>query len=200
MTDFIRIFLPVYLTMFFCTIFLLRTFIVWKKTGINAYALLKKDGAEGIVGRYFKLVPLVSILLVITITSFPSFYPYFAPIHWLEHQTITLTGLFLLMTSLLWIWLSQGQMGISWRIGIDKQNDTDLVKKGVFLISRNPIFFGLIINLLGFFLVLPNAATFAIMLLGIAILEIQVALEEQYLLSQHGEDYVNYCKKVRRWL
>lgn len=201
MSDFIRIFLPVYLTLFFFTIFLLRIFIVWKKTGINAYTLLKKDGAEGIIGRYFKLVPLASILVVVTVSGFPTFYTYLAPLYWLEQQQVaTLIGLILLIISLIWIWISQTQMGSAWRIGIDKDNKTDLVRKGVFTISRNPIFFGLVVNLLGFFLLLPNAVTLAIMLLGIAILEIQVALEEEHLLVLHGQDYIDYCKTVRRWL
>jgi protein-S-isoprenylcysteine O-methyltransferase Ste14 len=201
MTDFIRIFLPIYLIVFIFAVFLLRTFIVWKKTGVNAYLLLKHDGAEGVVARYFKLVPLASIFVVVTVSVFPSAYTYLAPLYWLEgQQAVTLTGLFLLIVSLIWIWISQTQMGNSWRIGIDKTNETDLVVNGVFLISRNPIFLGLAVNLVGFFLVIPNAATLTIMLLGIAIIEIQVALEEQHLLNLHNDNYVNYCKNVRRWL
>ncbi|MCK4865715.1 MAG: isoprenylcysteine carboxylmethyltransferase family protein [Gammaproteobacteria bacterium] len=201
MTDFIRIFLPIYLIVFIFAVFLLRTFIVWKKTGVNAYALLKQEGAEGVVARYFKLVPLASIFVVFTVSVFPSAYTYLAPFYWLEElPAVTLSGLFLLIVSLIWIWISQTQMGNSWRIGIDKTNETDLVVNGVFLISRNPIFLGLAVNLVGFFLVIPNAATLAIMLLGIAIIEIQVALEEQHLLNLHNDNYVSYCKNVRRWL
>ena len=201
MTDFVRMFLPFYLIVFIFAVFLLRTFIVWKKTGVNAYLLLKQEGTEGVVARYFKLIPLASILVVFTISVFPSSYPYLAPFYWLEEQqAVSQVGLFLLVMSLIWIWISQTQMGNSWRIGIDKTNETELIKKGVFLISRNPIFLGLAINLIGFFLVIPNAATLTIMLLGIAIIEIQVALEEQHLLSLHNDNYVNYCKNVRRWL
>jgi protein-S-isoprenylcysteine O-methyltransferase Ste14 len=31
-------------------------------------------------------------------------------------------------------------------------------------------------------------------------LEFQVRLEEEYLLEKHGEVYINYCKKVRRYI
>ncbi len=201
MTDFVRIFLPIYLIIFVFSVFILRTFIVWKITGVNAYILLKQDGVEGVVARYFKLVPLASIFVVVTVVAFPSAYTYLAPFYWLEEQQVaTLSGLFLLVVSLIWIWISQTQMGNSWRIGVDKINDTNLIINGVFLISRNPIFLGLAVNLVGFFLVIPNAATLTIMLLGIAIIEIQVALEEQHLLKLHNDNYVNYCKNVRRWL
>ena len=201
MNDFIRIFLPVYLAVFFFAIFLLRTFIVWRRTGVNAYVLLKKEGAEGILSRYFKLIPLASILVVIIVSGFPEIYSYLSPIQWLEKQpVVTQTGIFLLMISLIWIWLSQTQMGNAWRIGIDNENKTHLVANGLFLISRNPIFLGMKVNVIGFFLVIPNAATLAIMLLTCVVVELQVALEEKHLLELHGEDYVNYCKKVRRWL
>lgn len=201
MSDFIRIFLPIYLSIFVLTVFLLRTFIVWKKTGINAYGVLKKKGAEGILSRYFKLIPLASIFVVVVASAFPSYYTYLTPLHWLaKYPLVTSIGILLLVLSLLWILLSQTQMGNAWRIGIDSKTKTHLVNNGLFLISRNPIFLGMKINVIGFFLALPNAATFAIMLLTCTVVELQVALEEQHLLKRHGEDYVKYCKKVRRWL
>ena len=48
------------------------------------------------------------------------------------------------------------QMGKSWRIGIDTENKTDLVEKGLFTVSRNPIFFGMRMALFGFFLSLQG--------------------------------------------
>ncbi len=201
MNEFIRIFLPTYLAVFFFAIFLLRTFIVWKKTGVNAYVVLKKEGAEGIISRYFKIIPLASIFVVVIASGFPDIYPYLSPIQWLDNLLfVKLTGIFLLMISLIWIWLSQTQMGNAWRIGIDNENKTHLVADGLFRISRNPIFLGMKVNVIGFLLVIPNAATLAIMLLTYIVVELQVALEEQHLLESHGDDYVNYCKKVRRWL
>ena len=201
MTDFIRIFLPIYLAVFVFAVFLLRTFVVWKKTGVNAYLLLKKEGAEGVVARYFKLIPLASILVVVAVTIYPSSYHYFVPLPWFENTPLLkAVGIFLLLTSLIWIWISQAQMGSAWRIGIDRKNKTRLVNTGVFKITRNPIFLGMKVNLLGFFLVMPNAATLAILLSGYIIIQIQVAMEEQHLQKLHGEEYIEYCKQVRRWL
>ncbi len=201
MTDFIRIFLPIYIAVFVFAVFLLRTFVVWKKTGVNAYLLLKKEGAEGVVARYFKLIPLASILVVVAVTVYPSSYHYFVPLPWFENMPLLkVIGIFLLLTSLIWIWISQAQMGSAWRIGIDRKNKTRLVNSGVFKITRNPIFLGMKVNLLGFFLVMPNAATLAILLSGYIIIQIQVAMEEQHLQKLHGEEYVEYCKQVRRWL
>ena len=45
-------------------------------------------------------------------------------------------------------------MSNNWRIGIDEENNTELVTIGIFSISRNPIFFGMIISVFGLFLII----------------------------------------------
>jgi len=200
MVEFMKVFLPVYALLFFFVVFLLRTFIVWKRTGTNAYVMLSQGGAHGVIGRYFKLMPFASLFVIGSFSFYPSLYGYLAPILWLETDLIILTGLLLLIVSLFWVWAAQSQMGNSWRIGIDEKSKTELVTEGIFTISRNPIFLGIKITNLGFFLVLPNAVTLSILILGAALIDIQVALEEKYLTGIHGENYRRYCEKVRRWI
>lgn len=91
-------------------------------------------------------------------------------------------------------------MGNSWRIGIDAEHGTSLVRGGVYGRSRNPIFLGMRGNLLGLFLVIPNAVTFAIWILGDLLIQIQVYLEETYLSHQHGSVYEQYRRQVNHWL
>ena len=86
MNEFLRIFLPIYYAIFFFAVFLLRTVIVWKRTGVNAYVLLKQGGTYGVIGVYFKLLPLASFFAVATYSFFPSIYDFLAPFHWLENQ------------------------------------------------------------------------------------------------------------------
>lgn len=52
--------------------------------------------------------------------------------------------------------VAQAQMGNSWRIGVDPKL-TELVQRGLFRFSRNPIFLSLRITLLGLFLVTTGA-------------------------------------------
>jgi protein-S-isoprenylcysteine O-methyltransferase Ste14 len=106
----------------------------------------------------------------------------------------------LLLTSLAWTVVAQAQMGESWRIGIDEGHRTPLVRKGVFGLSRNPIFLGMMLTLLGLFLVTPNAVTLLVLCLGVVLIQIQVRLEEEFLSGAHGEDYAGYRRDVRRWL
>jgi protein-S-isoprenylcysteine O-methyltransferase Ste14 len=91
-------------------------------------------------------------------------------------------------------------MGESWRIGVDREHGTKLARAGVFRISRNPIFLGMMVTLLGLLLVIPNAITLMTFVLGVALINIQVRLEEEYLKATHGEEYVRYTQRVRRWI
>ena len=122
------------------------------------------------------------------------------PIRWLEHEWLSWTGIILLLVSLVWTVLAQTQMKNSWRIGIDNDHPTELVREGVFKLSRNPIFVGMMVTLLGLFLVSPNVATLIAFVVGVIVIGIQVRLEEEYLARIHGEQYAHYLRSVRRWL
>jgi len=141
------------------------------------------------------------VLFVVVVYSFlPGAYQYLLPVPWLEHPWIRATGVFLLIASLTWIVLAQAQMGESWRIGIDTDHKTKLVQTGMYRISRNPIFLGMMVTQLGLFLAIPNALTLLILVLLVVLINIQVRLEEEYLKTSHGEDYVRYQRTVGRWI
>ncbi|HLR49162.1 MAG TPA: methyltransferase [Candidatus Sphingobacterium stercoripullorum] len=97
-----------------------------------------------------------------------------------------------------WNELAEGNMKNSWRIGIDTQTKTELVTNGLFSISRNPIFFGMILSLVGLFLTTPNALTLIFLILGYVLIQIQIRLEEEFLTKEHGQAYIGYKQKVRR--
>lgn len=110
------------------------------------------------------------------------------------------TGVILLLASLVWTVLAQAQLGDSWRIGIDYELTTELVHRGVFRFSRNPIFLGMLVTLMGLFLIIPSVGTLITLLAGIILLGIQVRLEEEYLTRTHAEKYIEYRRNVRRWI
>ena len=200
MQNTIIIFLSVYFICFFGLAVIFRNFVVTKRTGVNAFKLNQKTGAESITGWYFKFLPLVSILVFIIYSFLPNLYLSIGPIDLMNHDTIQWIGMGIMVFSLIWVLAAQSQMGASWRIGIDHEVKTEFVQKGLFKYSRNPIFIGVIFISLGFFLVLPNPITLTILALDITLIQIQVALEEEYLTKQHGESYSEYCQHVRRWL
>jgi|SRR5215217_2038985 len=196
----LRYFLPIYLLAYIIAAFFWRSYEVWKKTGVNPVVFKGSDSAHDFVGRVFKALFAVIVAVVVIYAFIPSAYQYVMPINWLERTWIKLNGIVLLLVSLVWTILAQAQMGNSWRIGIDTEHRTKLVQTGVFRLSRNPIFVGMIVTLLGLFLMIPNVGTLIALLVGIILIGIQVRLEEEYLTSTHGDTYIEYRRKVRRWI
>lgn len=200
MNQLINYFLLIYFVLFFGVAVIWRNYSVAKRTGINAFKLNQKTGPEAITGIYFKCLPLLSILVFIVFALFPNLYLLLGPIKLLFSTSIQYAGMGIMSIALIWVVVAQSQMGASWRIGIDHEQKTEFVQRGLFKYSRNPIFVGVIFMSLGYFLVLPNPITFAILVLDIALIQIQVAMEEDYLTRQHEQKYREYCQQVRRWL
>jgi protein-S-isoprenylcysteine O-methyltransferase Ste14 len=200
MDDVLRIILPLYLLAFFGIAFIWRSFLVWKRTGINPYVVGKTDKPIDFIENIYPLPVLLLMGVTIVFAFFPGGYQYATPIAWLENSIVKVAGLGLMVVALVWTATAQMQMGKSWRIGIDTENKTELVEKGLFTVSRNPIFFGMRMALFGFFLTMPNAFTLLAVVLADVLMQIQVRLEEEFLQNSHGESYENYCKRVRRWI
>ncbi|HSZ75684.1 MAG TPA: isoprenylcysteine carboxylmethyltransferase family protein, partial [Rhizomicrobium sp.] len=91
-------------------------------------------------------------------------------------------------------------MGASWRVGIDSEHRTGLVTRGLYRFSRNPIYVGMFMVLLGVFLETPNAVTLALLFTLSVAVSTQVRLEEDYLSQQHGAAYAAYRTSARRWI
>jgi protein-S-isoprenylcysteine O-methyltransferase Ste14 len=195
----LKYFLPLYLFAYFCAAFFWRSFMVWKRRGVNPIVFKGSDDAHDLIGRVFKLLFALIVAVVLVYSFWPSVYVYFMPIEWLEYSWLRLTGIVLLLSSLAWTVIAQAQMGESWRIGIDQTHRTNLVQRGVFSHSRNPIFLGMIVTLFGLFLVIPNALTLLTLALGVVLIQIQVRLEEEFLAKSHGDEYTEYRRRVRRW-
>jgi protein-S-isoprenylcysteine O-methyltransferase Ste14 len=200
MTDILRIALPIYFIIYFGIAFVLKSVVVAKRIGKNPLVLPKDDSAYGLIGFYFKLTLIAMFLYVVAYALFPNWHDNFLPIIQLDNLTIKYVGLGLLFISLVWTVIAQGNMKNSWRIGIDTDTKTELVTSGLFSISRNPIFFGMILSLVGLFLTTPNALTALFLILGYVLIQIQIRLEEEFLTKEHGQAYIDYKQRVRRLL
>ncbi len=192
--------LLVFLLIYFAVAFALPTYRVWKRTGVNPVTFRGADTAHDYIGKLFKVVMLGLTLVVIIYAFAPNYYSFLLPVSWLEKETVQIVGIFLLIISLGWTVAAQIQMGNSWRIGIDEEKQTALVQAGLFRRSRNPIFLGMIVTLIGVFLTIPNGLTLLFLVLGFVLIQIQVRLEEEFLLKMHGASYDDYQHTVRRWL
>lgn len=174
--------------------------MLWKRTGVNPLTFNKTDDAHGFNGKVFTAISFLELIVVGIYAFKNSWYDYLLPFWYLENPILIKIGWGLLLLSLILVWIAQSQMANSWRIGIDEKNKTTLVTSGMFSISRNPIFLGIMIANIGLFLVIPNAFTLLIVSLSTISINTQIRLEEEFLKLEFGTKYEEYLKKVRRWI
>jgi len=194
-----QLYLFLFLIVYFFFVFFLRSYLLWKRTGVNPLTFSKSDDAHGYNGKIFTVISVLEFVVVFIFAFKSEWYQYLLPFWYLEYSYLQYIGFCLLSLSLLLVWVAQSQMANSWRIGIDEKNKTELVTNGLFSVSRNPIFLGIMIANLGLFLVIPNAFTLLIVSLSTVSINTQIRLEEAFLKSSHGKEYQDYLHQVRRW-
>ena len=83
----------------------------------------------------------------------------------------------------------------------EPNSTSTLVTNGVYRISRNPIYLGLLLFLTGWAIVLSNILAVALLPAFVGYMtRFQISPEERALLSRFGSDFVEYKNAVRRWL
>lgn len=99
-------------------------------------------------------------------------------------------------------------LGVFWTATLFKETSikpyekpTKLMIKGLFKISKNPIYLCGVLFFLGLAIHLGSVITFIFPILFFIILSSMfIPYEEKNLEKEFGQDYVNYKKNVRRWI
>ena len=123
------------------------------------------------------------------------------PIGALDTSAIHAAGLALAVLGIAATFYAQIAMGASWRIGVDPEENTQLVTSGPFGLVRNPIFAAMIPTAIGSAMLVPSWIALAGLVGLAAALELQVrVVEEPYLLRRHGGAYAAYAARVGRFV
>jgi len=123
------------------------------------------------------------------------------PISVLDVDTLRALGVVLGLAGPGLIFAAQLAMGDSWRIGVDPEEHTSLLTGGIFGLVRNPVYSMIALTYLGLVLMLGSALVIVGFLVLVTGLQLQVrAVEEPYLLGNHGEEYATYASRVGRFL
>ena len=78
---------------------------------------------------------------------------------------------------------------------------SSLVTKGIYRYSRNPMYLGIVLALLGWAAFLANAAALAVVPAFVAWMNaFQIAPEARALAAKFGAAFSGYREKVRRWI
>ncbi|MCM1212881.1 MAG: isoprenylcysteine carboxylmethyltransferase family protein [Blautia sp.] len=89
----------------------------------------------------------------------------------------------------------------SWRAGVPKDEKTELVTSGIYAYSRNPAFLGFDFVYVGELLLFFNWYLLAVTLLAVIMLHLQIVnVEEDFLHTAFGDEYLAYKKKVCRYI
>jgi protein-S-isoprenylcysteine O-methyltransferase Ste14 len=180
----------------------------WYRVVRKAVHVKKRTGrAGGIVpteplGRFLRVIwyPVVVIWIVYPIVhAFLAAPPaglrplYHLPV--LAWTTVGIAVIAFIATLVCW-----KRMGRSWRMGIDPAEKTNLVTRGPYAYVRHPIYALSILLMLCTMAILPTPLMLTAGVIHIAFIVWESRREEQHLVTQHGERYVQYCAKVRRFI
>ena len=198
--SFYQIALPIGTLVYLLQVFVIKSIIQYKRTGVNPFVFGKSDSAHDYISTVYKAMIFGLWIAIVVFSFFPDYYSYLLPFWYLDLEILQHIGASLVVISFIWVIIAQNQMAKSWRIGINYDEKTKLCTSGVFTYSRNPVFLGILISYIGTFLIIPNAITFTVLIMTFVSLQFQIRLEEEYLLNSHGKEYENYKKSARRWI
>jgi protein-S-isoprenylcysteine O-methyltransferase Ste14 len=117
-----------------------------------------------------------------------------------ESATLAWLGVLLCLAGLAGFAWSLESFGRSFRVGIDTTTSGSLVTTGVFAFSRNPIYIAFACILLGELLIFPNWILLLTLFAALWLFNRQVLREEEFMKGEYGEEYAEYCRRVRRYI
>ena len=145
---------------------------------------------------YLQILVLLAVLVIVILVSLDKLQPHF------DLGTLgKILGVSLCGVGTAIVMISQLQMGKSWRIGVDASEKTELVSHGMFSVSRNPIYFGMMVVGLGFVALVPHYSMALCLVLAFVGVDLQARkIEEPHLRRVFGSAYAEYTKNVNRYI
>jgi len=113
------------------------------------------------------------------------------------------TGTFVALAGALLILSAIAKMGASWEIPISAERGSPaagLITSGPFRFSRNPIYLGFGITVVGWMLLIPVLLSLVIAVGAFLNLRYQALEEEEYLIRTYGADYAAWAREVGRFV
>jgi protein-S-isoprenylcysteine O-methyltransferase Ste14 len=81
------------------------------------------------------------------------------------------------------------------------ENASNVVSGGIYRLTRNPMYLGMLLMLVGWAVYVANVAAAVVPILFVAyITHYQIVPEERILTEKFGAPYESYLRSVRRWI
>lgn len=156
----------------------------------------------GALDRFMRLVWIPAVGLWIAI---PLLIPFVHSPHWAFKPLIFVPALAwccaavailaLVLTKVCWT-----KMGTSWRLGVDPEEKTVLIVTGPYAYVRHPIYALSTLLMLATVVACPTILMIAVAAVHLILLQVESRHEEGYLSQVHGPIYLEYCRRVGRFL
>ena len=126
---------------------------------------------------------------------------FFMPVYHYLHEPLSYLGVIPILAGIVIAALSAGRFKKAGTGLLPFEEATTLVTDGFFRFSRNPMYLGMILMLLGAALLLGSVGALLPVLLFIVIIRYNfVAGEERFMEDSFGQQYLDYKANVRRWI
>lgn len=173
-------------------------------TVIGRVVLLRRTGTRAMhFGKLDKtdfLIPPVALFYFYTVFAAAFGWPLASRQRFFHSTLLAWLGVAFCLVGVLILVLSLVSFGNSFRVGIDTDQPGRLVTTGIFAVSRNPIYVGFFVFLVGQLLAFPNWVPLIYLLAGTALFHRQVLREEGFMRQRYGDEYADYCRHVRRYV
>jgi protein-S-isoprenylcysteine O-methyltransferase Ste14 len=168
---------------------------VWlmRRQGIRAFHFGSTDKTDF-------LIPPFALFYFYLVFAAAFHFPTVSRQEFFQSETVGWVGVLLCLAGLILLLLSLVSFGKSFRVGIDQDHPDELVTTGIFGFSRNPIYVAFWIFLFGQFLVFPNWILLVYLIAVAWLFNRQVLREEEFMRNRYGQQYLEYCRRVRRYL
>ncbi|WP_226963619.1 isoprenylcysteine carboxylmethyltransferase family protein [Nostocoides sp. F2B08] len=176
----------------------LRAWIMRRRTGSTGYR-----GLSGTVGsaRWWGGILFAAALIAGLAAPALQLTGLASAITLLNTATLHVGGVVLVLLGTVATLAAQHAMGVTWRVGVDAGERTELVRIGLFALVRNPFFTALLTTATGLCMLTPNPVALAALATLFVAVQLQVrAVEEPYLLATHGDAYRRYTSTVGRFI
>jgi protein-S-isoprenylcysteine O-methyltransferase Ste14 len=177
----------------------LRILAVERAHKVKAFGFGRHAPIQGIAERTWKLAVLAAFVLALIAWLAPQWEVMLGRPEWAGGRELRWVAAILFAASTALTIAAQIQMGASWRVGVPKEGPGDLVTRGLFAWSRNPIFVGMLGAAVALFLWSPHIATAGLLAAIWTLIQIQVRIEEEALREKHGDAYERYAAQTGRW-
>jgi protein-S-isoprenylcysteine O-methyltransferase Ste14 len=180
------------------------TIVLLLATVLGRVILLRRTGTRAMhFGKLDKtdfLIPPVALFYFYTLFAAAFGWPLASTEKFFRSTAVAWLGVALCLGGVLVLLLSLVSFGNSFRVGIDVDQPGRLVTAGIFAVSRNPIYVGFFVFLLGQFLVFPSWTPLVALAVATVLFHRQVLREEGFMRQQYGHEYAEYCRRVRRYV